>query len=754
MLDDSELLDSGSDEDSEGEDAPLPGELDDDSDGSDEDEHEDDAPLPGELDEEEDSDEEEGAAAVEDEDEGSSDEEPLESGEGDEDAGPRGRQGEPSTSGDPARRGTFFAETPEGTSFAANSFGELNLSRPLVKACAALGYASPTPIQAACIPLALTGRDICGSAMTGSGKTAAFSLPVLERLLYRNKRVPAIYVLVLTPTRELAVQVQSMITKLAQFTDIRTALVVGGLSLKQQESTLRTRPEVVVGTPGRLIDLVRNTQSVGLEELAALVLDEADRLLEMGFMEEIREIVRLCPRKRQTMLFSATMTEEVKKLAAVSLKDPVRLAADEIGAAPKGLVQEIVRLKGADAVAKKEAILMSMCARTLAEGRTIVFFRTKQRAHRMKILFGLAGLPPTAELHGDMSQTMRLESLEKFRKGEVKFLLSTDVAARGLDILGVQTIVNFDAPRQFANYLHRIGRTARAGRDGRAVTFIEDGDKMLLKAVAKKQKNATIRNRVLPAGDVDAWLAKIEALDSEVRQVYDEEAQERFIRKAEMEAQKASNMIEHEQEIYARPARTWFQTEKEKKDLKQRRKEENDDVPEDEEEEGDGPSTSKSRAMRQKEKEDLKRQRAKELEEANKPGKKRPLTDDQKEMAAAKRSAKRLKAVERDLREQGLDRATIRKISAKVMDPEGTKKAALKRKKALKGSFEGDGHKKRGVEADAAAAAGTAKVYAGGAKSGKVKEAKKPVSDLEKKRLARKGKGIKSFKSKARYKRR
>jgi ATP-dependent RNA helicase DDX27 len=211
------------------------------------------------------------------------------------------------------RAGKFFAETPTGTKFQAQSFADLGLSRPLVRACATLGYTHPTPIQAACIPLAMSGRDICGSAMTGSGKTAAFSLPILERLMHRDKRHPTTYLLVLTPTRELAAQIHSMVSKLSMFTDIRCALVVGGLNLRDQEAQMRTRPEIVIATPGRMIDLLMNSRAVDLDDLAALVLDEADRLLEMGFMDAVKTVVKLCPRKRQTLLFSATMTDQVRR---------------------------------------------------------------------------------------------------------------------------------------------------------------------------------------------------------------------------------------------------------------------------------------------------------------------------------------------------------------------------------------------------------------------------------------------------------
>ncbi|XP_010246831.1 PREDICTED: DEAD-box ATP-dependent RNA helicase 28 [Nelumbo nucifera] len=455
---------------------------------------------------------------------------------------------------------SFFAPS-DGASFHANSFMELNLSRPLLRACEALGYHKPTPIQAACIPLALTGRDICGSAITGSGKTAAFTLPVLERLLFRPKRVHAIRVLVLTPTRELAVQVHSMIEKLAQFTDIRCCLVVGGLSTKMQEAALRSMPDIVVATPGRMIDHLRNSQSVGLEDLAVLILDEADRLLELGFSAEIRELVRVCPKRRQTMLFSATMTEEVDKLIKLSLTKPVRLSADPSTKRPATLTEEVVRIRRSREV-NQEAVLLALCSKTFIS-KVIIFSGTKQAAHRLKILFGLASFK-AAELHGNLTQVQRLDALELFRKQQVDFLIATDVAARGLDIIGVQTVINFACPRDLTSYVHRVGRTARAGREGYAVTFVTDNDRSVLKSIAKRA-GSKLKSRIVAEQSIAKWCQIIEQMEDQVAVILQEEREERALRKAEMEASKVENMIAHREEIYSRPKRTWFATEKEKK---------------------------------------------------------------------------------------------------------------------------------------------------------------------------------------------
>ncbi|KAH0914928.1 hypothetical protein HID58_029374 [Brassica napus] len=462
-----------------------------------------------------------------------------------------------------------FFSTVDGVSFHANSFMELNLSRPLLRACETLGYKKPTPIQAACIPLALTGRDLCASAITGSGKTAAFALPTLERLLFRPKRVFATRVLILTPTRELAVQIHSMIQKLAQFTDIKCGLIVGGLSVREQEVVLRSMPDIVVATPGRMIDHLRNSMSVDLDDLAVLILDEADRLLQTGFATEIQELVRLCPKRRQTMLFSATMTEEVKELVKLSLNKPLRLSADPSARRPPGLTEEVVRIRRTRE-ANQEAVLLSLCTRTFKS--KVIIFRfsfsscasgTKQAAHRLKILFGLAGLK-AAELHGNLTQAQRLDSLELFRKQEVDFLIATDVAARGLDIIGVQTVINYACPREIDSYVHRVGRTARAGREGYAVTFVTDNDRSLLKVIAKKV-GSKLKSRIIPEQSIVKWSQIIDEMEDQYSAVIRLEREERALRKAEMEFAKAENMIEHRDEIFARPKRTWFMTEKEKK---------------------------------------------------------------------------------------------------------------------------------------------------------------------------------------------
>ena len=355
----------------------------------------------------------------------------------------------------------FFDDAP-APSAVGTSFQQLHLSRPLLKGVTAMGFTTPTLIQSMVIPVALQGKDVCASSRTGSGKTAAFALPFLERLLFRARRVAATRVLVLTPTRELAVQAHSMIEKLAQFTDIRSYIVIGGVKNAVQEQELRKKPDVVVATPGRMIDHLRNAPGIGFEGVEILVLDEADRLLEMGFTEEVQELVKMCPVNRQTMLFSATMTHDVNQLAAYSLKRPVRVTADgsirtdeaegslNSVRVPTTLQQEFVRVRK-EHEGDREAMLLCLCTRTFHK-RCIIFTREKRRAHRLRILFGLVGIK-VEELHGNLTQIQRLESLEKFRDGQCDFLIATDLAGRGLDISGIDVVINFEVPRFYRRTL-------------------------------------------------------------------------------------------------------------------------------------------------------------------------------------------------------------------------------------------------------------------------------------------------------------
>ena len=303
-----------------------------------------------------------------------------------------------------ARRRDFFAapeELEQPKKGDLSSFQGMSLSRPILRGLTSVGFTRPTPIQAKTIPIALMGKDVVGGAVTGSGKTAAFVVPILERLLYRPKKVPTTRVVILTPTRELAMQCHSVATKLASHTDIKFCLAVGGLSLKVQEGELRLRPDVVIATPGRLIDHMRNSASFAVETVEILVLDEADRMLEDGFADELNEILTTIPKSRQTMLFSATMTSTVDKLIRIGLNKPARIMVDSQKKTVVTLAQEFVRLRPGRED-KRMGYLVHLC-KTLYTERVIIFFRQKKIAHHTRIVFGLLGLS-CAELHGSLNQ--------------------------------------------------------------------------------------------------------------------------------------------------------------------------------------------------------------------------------------------------------------------------------------------------------------------------------------------------------------
>ncbi|GJE86099.1 DEAD-domain-containing protein [Phanerochaete sordida] len=529
------------------------------------DELEDDEESEEELMGPEDSDEEEDPLATSDEEEDGV--EGKESGEEGEDAAVDGESSdedsEEETQAEKDRKAAFFA-SDAGPVEEHSSFMTMNLSRPVLKAISSLNFTKPTPIQAATIPVALLGKDIVGNAVTGSGKTAAFIIPMIERLMYRErgKKAAATRCLVLVPTRELGVQCYEVGSKLAAHTDIRFCLVVGGLSVKSQEVALRTRPDVIIATPGRLIDHIRNTPSFTLDTLDILVLDEADRMLSEGFQDELTEIIKSCPVSRQTMLFSATMTDSVDELVRMSLNQPVRLFVDPKRSTARGLLQEFVRVR-AGKEEERSALLVALCKRTIKQG-AIIFFRSKKLAHQMRVVFGLLGMK-AAELHGDLTQEQRLQALQAFRDGSVDFLMATDLASRGLDIKGIDAVINYDMPGQLAQYLHRVGRTARAGKKGRSVTLVGEADRKMLKAAIKHASGEDqVRHRHIPTEAVQKWSKKLEELKDDITGVLQDEKEEKQFRQAEMELRKGQNLIEHEEEIKSRPARTWFQSEKEK----------------------------------------------------------------------------------------------------------------------------------------------------------------------------------------------
>ncbi|KAI8620196.1 P-loop containing nucleoside triphosphate hydrolase protein [Chytriomyces sp. MP71] len=471
------------------------------------------------------------------------------------------------------RKAEFFAPEPEADAAAEDAgnetFTNFRLSRPILKAISDMGYSKPTPIQVRSIPLSLQAHDLCVSAQTGSGKTLAFLVPIIERLLFRPKAVATSRVLVLVPTRELGVQCHSVALKLSKYTDISWSLCVGGLSNKVQEAELKKRPDGIIATPGRLIDHLHNSQGFSLDGIEILVIDEADRILEDGFSDELDEIIKATPKNRQSMLFSATMTDKIDDLTKLSLTRPVRLFVNKATSLTSRLTQEFVRVR-AHKEESKPAMLLALCSRTYKE-EVVVFFRSKAAAHYMKVMFGLCGLN-AAELHGNLTQLQRLESLESFRDKKASFLLCTDLASRGLDIPGIKTVINYDMPKSYATYIHRCGRTARANQSGVAVSFVSEADRAVLK-LALKASTDEVQHRVIPSKVVSRFEVKAGELRGAAAEVLQEEKREKELRGMEMKVQKMENMVNFADEIKGRPKKSWFQTSEDKEKSKQLGKE-------------------------------------------------------------------------------------------------------------------------------------------------------------------------------------
>lgn len=449
----------------------------------------------------------------------------------------------------------FFEDAPPCV--ADTTFLEMNFSRSLLKAIDSLGYDKPTPIQAATIPVALLGRDICGCAATGTGKTAAYMLPILERLLYKPKDDIVTRVLVLVPTRELGVQVFQVSKELSKFSNIDIALSVGGLDLRTQEAMLKKVPDIVIATPGRLIDHLQNTPSFSIDDVEILVLDEADRMLDDSFDDQMKEIIKECSGNRQTMLFSATMTSKVKELALVSLKDPVKVFVNENTDVARNLRQEFVRIRK-NYENYREAMLAYLVSRSFSQN-CMVFVETKVMAHRLNILLGLLGVR-SGELHGNLKQSERLLALKKFRDEEVAVLIATDVAARGLDIKGVKTIINFTLPNKYTRYVHRVGRTARAGHCGRSVSLAGEHEFLMLKEIKRCSKTAMFE-RMLNIDILEKYKTKLDKLEPTVKRVLEEELEEKKLRAMEQSIQTMENKIKGTVEV--KPERKWFQTDEE-----------------------------------------------------------------------------------------------------------------------------------------------------------------------------------------------
>jgi superfamily II DNA/RNA helicase len=360
------------------------------------------------------------------------------------------------------------------------SFSDFGLAEPILRALVQENYATPTPIQSQTIPSALAGRDIVGIAQTGTGKTAAFALPILHQLAAKPRRPErkTCRVLVLSPTRELSSQILDSFNAYGRHLGISTTLAIGGVPMGRQVRALLNGVDVLVATPGRLLDLVQSN-ALRLNQVGFLVLDEADRMLDMGFIHDIRKIVAKIPSERQTLFFSATMPQQIAKLAAEMLRDPVRVEVTPAATTVERVEQRVVHVERA-----RKAGMLADVLRDPAIDRALVFTRTKHGAD--KVVRGLvkSGIAAHA-IHGNKSQNQRERVLADFRTGKIRTLVATDIAARGIDVDGISHVVNFDLPNEPETYVHRIGRTARAGATGIAISLCAGDEVPYLRAIEK-----------------------------------------------------------------------------------------------------------------------------------------------------------------------------------------------------------------------------------------------------------------------------
>lgn len=359
------------------------------------------------------------------------------------------------------------------------SFKSIGLSNALLKAINKQGYTDPTPIQEKAIPVILEGRDVLASAQTGTGKTAGFTLPMLQKLSQEStySRRP-IRALILTPTRELAAQVYDNVQAYSKFLDIRSTVIFGGVNQRPQVATLRNGVDVLIATPGRLLDL-HNQKMLSLAKVEFLVLDEADRMLDMGFLRDIKKIISLLPKRRQNLLFSATFSKEIKRLAGEFLHNPILVEATPENSTVDAIEQKVYR------VAK--GLKMGLIIKLISEGnwkQVLVFTRTKHGANKLAKKMVASGISAAA-IHGNKSQAARTKALSGFKNNSIRVLVATDIAARGLDIPLLPHVVNFELPNISEDYVHRIGRTGRAGASGEAVSLVSADETSYLKDIEK-----------------------------------------------------------------------------------------------------------------------------------------------------------------------------------------------------------------------------------------------------------------------------
>ncbi len=373
------------------------------------------------------------------------------------------------------------------------NFSQLGLADPQLRVCESLGYLNPTPIQIKSIPLILKGEDLIGCAETGTGKTAAFLLPIIQNLSTKTR--PGIRVLVLTPTRELALQIQKNYTELNHLKGNQSVLVMGGANIRTQIGELRRKATVVIATPGRLLDL-KERGAIDLSTVEVLVLDEADRMLDMGFLPAIKRILAMLPVKRQTLLFSATMSSTIESLARATMRQPKLVEVNPRGRA----AQMVEQMAYSVSLENKTALLLDLLERESDKellAKVLVFTRTRRGSERLSHILK-ARNHKVNRIHADRSQPQREAALREFREGYARVLVATDIAARGLDVDAVSHVINYDVPAVPEDYVHRVGRTGRAGKQGKAITIVTPVDELSMRAIERLIGQPV--KRIVPAG--------------------------------------------------------------------------------------------------------------------------------------------------------------------------------------------------------------------------------------------------------------
>jgi ATP-dependent RNA helicase RhlE len=388
-----------------------------------------------------------------------------------------------------------------------NDFISLGLDARLLKALTQEGYETPTPIQTQAIPHVLEGKDLLGIAQTGTGKTASFALPIMQRL-DANKKAPApktARALILSPTRELSAQIADSFKAYGRYMNQTVTTIFGGVGEGPQIQTMKRGIDILVATPGRLLDLV-NQRAVDLSKTEIFVLDEADRMLDMGFIRDIKRLVAQLPRERQNLFFSATMPQEIGALASDLLKNPVQVSVTPAATTVERIAQRVIHVENAS----KRALLIELLRNDPAMNRILVFTRTKHGADKVVRALSAAGIVSSA-IHGNKSQSQRVATLNAFRAGRTRVLIATDIAARGIDVDGITHVINYDLPHVAESYVHRIGRTARAGAEGVAIAFCDREERSLLRDIER------LTRQTIPSSEWRAKPGEVQAMDAAAR---------------------------------------------------------------------------------------------------------------------------------------------------------------------------------------------------------------------------------------------